>query len=139
MNLSPLTATSDETVLTQPGTATTYPNVMLWYWYPGWMDTVAQDLVVTVNSYYGGFAGNVAWLDNSTINNLTFNLPYITNPTQYNATVTQVYNMVYQQAPDLWLYSLVDYTIAHNYVGGVILNPFLTGMYFPLMYYKSSG
>ncbi len=139
VTLSPLTATSDETVLTQAGNATTYPNIMLWYWYPGWMDPVAQDLVVTVNSFYGGFAGNVAWLDNATINNLTFNLPYISNPSQYNSTVEQVYNMVYQQAPDLWLYALVQYTIAHDYVGGVILNPFLTGMYFPLMYYKSSG
>jgi len=136
VNFAPLTATSDETVLTQPGNATTYPNIMLWYWYPGWMDTVAQDLVVTVNSYYGGFAGNVAWLDNATINNLTFNLPYITSPTQYNSTVAQVYNMVYQQAPDLWLYALVQYTMTHDYLGGVILNPFLTGMYFPLMYYK---
>jgi peptide/nickel transport system substrate-binding protein len=139
VTLAPLTATADETVLTQPGNATTYPNLMLWYWYPGWMDTVAQDLVVTVNGYYGGFAGNVAWLNNATINNLTFNLPYVTNQTQYNATVTQVYNMVYQQAPDLWLYALVDYTMAHDYLGGVIYSPFLTGMYFPLMYYKSSS
>lgn len=138
VTLSPLTATSDETVLTQPGNATTYPNIMLWYWYPGWMDTVAQDLVVTVNGYYGGFSGNVAWFDNATINNLTFNLPYVTNQTQYNETVAQVYNMVYQQAPDLWLYALVQYTITRDYVGGMFLSPFLTGTYFPLLYYKTS-
>jgi len=135
--LDPLSGSGFVTDTSQPGTAATYPSLVIWYWYPGWLDPVAQELVVLDNSAFGGFACNIAWFSNATVDSLTNNLPYISNQTEYNSTVDQVYNMVYQQSPYIWLYATVEYTMAWNYVGGVFYNSALVGYYFPLMYYKT--
>jgi len=112
--------------------------MLLWYWYPSWLDPVYQDLVVQVNSNYGGISGDVSWFDNSTINNLTNNLPFLTNPQLVNQTVAEVYKMVYQQAPDIWLYAIVPYWVERSYVAGVIYNPGILGYYYPLIYYNTT-
>jgi peptide/nickel transport system substrate-binding protein len=55
-----------------------------------------------------------------------------------NQSVTQVYNVVYQQVPDLWLYGINPYWVQRTYVSGIIYNPGILGFYYPLVYYSSS-
>jgi len=136
--LNGVTTQAEESLISQPGTAASYPGMLLWYWYPSWLDPVYQDLVVQTNVQYGGISGNVPWFNNTQVNNLTNNLPFLTNSTQVNQDVTQVYNIVYQQVPDLWLYGINPYWVQRTYLSGIIYNPGILGFYYPLMYYSTS-
>ncbi|HXZ90755.1 MAG TPA: ABC transporter substrate-binding protein, partial [Candidatus Dormibacteraeota bacterium] len=136
--LNGVTTQAEEALISQSGTAASYPGMLIWYWYPSWLDPVYQDLVVQTNVQYGGIAGNVAWFNNTEVNDLTNTLPFNTNPTQVNQSVTQVYNIVYQQVPDLWLYGINPYWVQRTYLSGIIYNPGILGFYYPLMYYSSS-
>jgi len=138
LNLSPVTDTQMYDSISTAGTASGYPGMLLWYWFPSWLDPIYQDLVAQVNSnLFPGIAGDVSWLDNATVNQLTASLPFQTNPSVINSTVAKVYAMVYQQVPDLWLYSEVPYSIQQSYLVGVIYNPGIQGYYFPLMHYQN--
>ena len=135
--LNGVTTEAEESLIEQPGTAASYPGMLIWYWYPSWLDPVYQDLVVQTNVAYGGITGNVPWFNNTQVNNLTNSLPFNTNATQVNQSVVQVYNIVYQQVPDLWLYGINPYWVQRTYVSGIIYNPGILGFYYPLMYYSS--
>jgi peptide/nickel transport system substrate-binding protein len=134
--LNGVTTQAEENDITGTGTAPTYPGLLLWYWYPSWADAVYQDLVLLSNVEYGGISGDVSWFNDTQVNNLTNNLPFETNATQINATVAQVYNLMYQQAPDIWLYAVDPYWIQRTYVTGVIDNSGILGYYFPLIGYS---
>ena len=136
--LNGVTTQAEESLISQPGTAATYPGMLIWYWYPSWLDPVYQDLVVQTNFQYCGIAGNVPCFNDPTVNELTNTLPFNTNSTQVNQSVTQVYNIVYQQAPDLWLYGINPYWVQRTYLSGIIYNPGILGFYYPLMYYNAS-
>ncbi len=136
--LNPLTVGEEFSDLFQAGTAASYPSYLLWYWFPSWVDSVYQELVVQVNPTYGGVFGDVSWFNNATVNNLTNTLPFLTNPTQINQTVTKVYSIIYQQVPDIWLYALVPYYVQRNYVTGLFYNPGILGNYYPLLQYTTS-
>jgi peptide/nickel transport system substrate-binding protein len=133
--LNGVTTQAEETAISQPGTASSYPGLLLWYWYPSWLDPVYQDLVVQSNVQYGGIGGDVSWFNNSVVNNLTANLPFQTSPAAINRSVIQIYNIIYQQAPDIWLYAVVPYWVQRTYLSGIIYNPGILGYYYPLMYY----
>jgi peptide/nickel transport system substrate-binding protein len=137
--LNGVTTEGEESLISQAGTAASYPGMLLWYWYPSWLDPVYQDLVVQTNVEYGGISGNVAWLNNTKVNDLTNTLPFLTNSTQVNQDVTQVYNIVYQQVPDLWLYGINPYWVQRTYLSGIIYNPGILGFYYPLMYYNNTS
>ena len=132
------TVQAEEGAISQPGTASSYPGFLIWYWYPSWPDAVYQDLVLLSNIQYGGISGDVSWFNNTQVNDLTANLPYYTNSSEINATVSQVYQLMYQQAPDVWFYAVNPYWIQRTYVTGVIDNPGILGYYFALMSYTSS-
>jgi peptide/nickel transport system substrate-binding protein len=136
--LNGVTTEGEESLIEQPGTAASYPGMLIWYWYPSWLDPVYQDLVVQTNVAYGGITGNVPWFNNTEVNQLTNSLPFNTNATQVKQSVTQVYNIVYQQVPDLWLYGINPYWVQRTYVSGIIYNPGILGFYYPLVYYSSS-
>ena len=138
VTLNGLTTQGETTDLSQSATASTYPEMLIWYWYPSWLDPVYQDLVVQVNSVYCGISGNLACFTNSTVDALTANLPFETNEAQYNSTVSRVYQMVYQQVPDIWLYAVVPNWAQRDYVAGIFYNPGILGTYYPLVYYTSS-
>jgi peptide/nickel transport system substrate-binding protein len=135
--LNPITSSTLFSSISQPGTALSYPGFLLWYWFPSWLDPVYQDLVVQTNVQYGGIAGDVSWFNNSLVNNLTSNIVFQTNPSVINRTVAQVYNIVYSEVPDVWLYALVPYWVQRSYLSGVIYNPGILGFYYPLMYYNT--
>ncbi|HUI24252.1 MAG TPA: ABC transporter substrate-binding protein [Nitrososphaerales archaeon] len=136
--LSGLTTQGETTELSQSATASTYPEMLIWYWYPSWLDPVYQDLVVQVNSTYCGISGNLACFSNSTVDALTANLPFETDEAKYNSTVSSVYQMVYQQVPDIWLYAVIPNWAQRDYVAGIFYNPGILGTYYPLVYYTSS-
>jgi peptide/nickel transport system substrate-binding protein len=138
VKLNGITVQAETTAISQSATASSYPEMLLWYWFPSWLDTVYQDLVVQVNSVYCGISGNIACFTNSTVDALTTPLPFQTNLAQYNSTVNKVYQMVYQQVPDIWLYAVVPYWVQRNYVAGLIYNPGILGNFYPLVYYTSS-
>jgi peptide/nickel transport system substrate-binding protein len=134
--LNGVTTQAEESAISQSGTAPSYPGLLLWYWYPSWTDAVYQDLVVVSNIAYGGIAGDVSWYNNTMVNTLTANLPFLTNPTQINSTVTQVYSLMYNDAPDIWLYAIAPYWVQRSYVTGVFDNIGTLGYYFPLIGYS---
>jgi peptide/nickel transport system substrate-binding protein len=135
--LNPVTTQAEESEISQPGSAPSYPGFLIWYWYPSWLDPVYQDLVVQVNIQYGGISGDVSWFNNTQVNELTSNLPFLTNQTKVEQIVKQVYKIVYEQVPDIWLYALVPYWVQRDYLAGVIYNPGILGYYYALMYYTS--
>jgi peptide/nickel transport system substrate-binding protein len=137
MTLTGITDQTETAEISQPATAGTYPEMLLWYWYPSWLDSVYQDMVTQVNSTYCGISGNIACFTNSTVDALTGPLPFETNLAQYNSTVDRVYRMVYQQVPDLWLYAVVPNWAQRSYVAGLFYNPGILGTYYPLVYYTS--
>lgn len=136
--LNGVTDQAEENDISQSGTASSYPGLLLWYWYPSWADAVYQDLVLLSNVEYGGISGDVSWFNDTQINNLTANLPFETNATEINGTVAQVYNLMYQQAPDIWFYAVDPYWVQRTYVTGVIDNTGILGYYFPLISYTGS-
>ncbi len=133
--LDPLTVQAEESLISQPGNASSYPGLLLWDWYPSWLDPVYQDMVVQLNSYYSGIAGDVSNFDNATVNNITSYLPYVTNTTEKLALVKEVYNITYANAPDLWLWGINTYWAQRSYLSGVYFDTGVLGWYFPLMYY----
>jgi peptide/nickel transport system substrate-binding protein len=139
LTLNPVTTQQEENLISQPCTAPSYPQMLIWYWYPSWLDPVYQDLVVQTNAMYSGIAGNVACFNNTEVNDLTNVLPFITNETLMTQYVTEVYNITYQQAPDIWLYAIRQYWVQSCYVQGVFWNPGILGYYFPLMYYNTTA
>jgi len=138
LNLSPLTDAQYFASISQPGTVSGYPGMLMWYWFPSWLDPIYQDLVAQVNPIlFGGIAGDVSWFNNTEVNQLTSTLPFQTNPSVINSSVTKVYQIVYQQVPDIWLYAEVPYAVQATYLTGVIYNPGIQGYYFSLMEYQT--
>jgi peptide/nickel transport system substrate-binding protein len=131
------TSSAGLAAVSNPPTSSGYPNLYIWFWYPSYFDPVYQDLVVQTNSAFSGVFGNPAAF--SGVDNLTTNLPFETNKAAVLQTVTQVYNIVYQQAPYIWLYATTPYWVQRTYLAGVFYNPALEGFYFPTMYYTTTG
>ncbi|WP_069806865.1 ABC transporter substrate-binding protein [Vulcanisaeta thermophila] len=136
LTLNPVTTQQEENLISQPCTAPTYPQMLIWYWFPSWPDPIYQDLVVQTNVKYSGIAGNVACFNNTEVNEITNVLPFMTNTTLVTKYVSTVYNITYQQVPDIWLYAIRQYWVQSCYVSGVYWNPGVLGYYFPLMYYN---
>ncbi len=139
LTLNPVTTQQEENLISQPCTAPSYPQMLIWYWYPSWLDPIYQDLVVQTNALYSGIAGDVSCFNNTRVNELTNVLPFLTNTTLMTQYVAEVYNITYQQAPDIWLYAIRQYWVQSCYVGGVFWNPGILGYYFPLMYYNMTA
>ena len=83
----------------------------------------------------GRISGNLAWYNNSLVNEITNKLPLITNLTEQLKLNAEVYKIkiMYDQAPYYWLPSGLAYMIVQPYVKGVIYNPYLS--YYNTMYY----
>ena len=125
--------------VSQPGTASSYPSLYIQYWYPSWFDPIDQDLVALTNVANAGIPVNTAWFNNSVVNNLTNQLPYLTNQAEIRHDVAVVYNITYSQAPYIWFYALKPYWVQRTYLSGVFYNPAFEGFYFPTMYYNTTA
>ena len=139
LSIYPLTSPEMTNVLSQPGTAATYPMMNIWYWNVYWPDPVPQEMIVQLSPFYGGIAGDTPWFSNSTANALMSNLQAQTDPAVINSAVTKLYQITYEQAPYIWLYAVLPYWIQRDYVAGVYYNPGLLGYYYPLIYYNATS
>lgn len=139
LSLNPVTAPGMIAALSQPGTAASYPEMIIWYWNTYWPEPIEQEVVVQISPLYGGIAGDLSWFNNSTVNTLVANLASQTDPVLVRDAIAKVYDILYQQAPDVWLAAVVPYWIQRSYVAGVIYNAGLLGYYFPLIYYNTSS
>ena len=132
VSLYPVTAAVSDSWMTP---ATTPAFVWLG-WFPDWPDSIAQQLVVQTDPEYGGIAGNLAWMNNSALNQLYQTLPYELNSTQQEQGVAYAYNIIYHQAPYVWLPEPYTYWLQQPYLKGVVYNSFI-GYRYNLMYYQN--
>ncbi len=72
-------------------------------WIPDWPDPLYQLVYSILNVINGGISGNMAWFNNSVVNELTAEMPFVTNETEQLQMLAEVYNITYWQAPYVWL------------------------------------
>ncbi len=103
-------------------------------WIPDWPDPLYQLVYSILNVINGGISGNMAWFDNPVVNNLTAEMPFVTNETEQLQMLAEVYNITYWQAPYVWLPWPEYYDIVQPYVKGFIWT--WDGYYYNTMYYS---
>ncbi|MGC9226383.1 ABC transporter substrate-binding protein, partial [Caldivirga sp.] len=130
VSLQLVTASATDNWVTPSGT----PAIVDLGWCPDWPDPLFQEMWPLANIINGGISGNLAWYNNSLVNELTNELPFITNLTEQLKLDAEVYKIMYEQAPYYWLPTGLTYMIVQPYVKGVIYNPYLS-YYYNTMYY----
>ncbi|QGR20498.1 ABC transporter substrate-binding protein [Stygiolobus azoricus] len=107
-------------------------------WFPDWPDPVYQQLMPLTDVQFGGISGNLAWVNISTLQTMYETLPFITNTTEQEQMVAQAYNIIYHEAPYVWLPFPDTYYFVQPYVQGFIYDPFV-GYFYNMMYYSNSS
>ncbi|MFP3239645.1 MAG: ABC transporter substrate-binding protein, partial [Caldivirga sp.] len=130
VSLQLVTPSATDNWVTPSGT----PAIVDLGWGPDWPDPLFQEMWPLANIINGGISGNLAWYNNSLVNELTNELPFITNLTEQLKLDAEVYKIMYDQAPYYWLPSVFSYMIVQPYVKGVIYNPY-SSYYYNTMYY----
>lgn len=102
-------------------------------WFPDWPDPVYQQLMPLTDVQFGGISGNLAWVNISTLQTMYETLPFITNTTEQEQLVAQVYNIISHEAPYVWLPVPNTYYFVQPYVQGFVYNPFV-GYFYNMMY-----
>jgi peptide/nickel transport system substrate-binding protein len=77
---------------------------------------------------------NYAWFNNSELLSIDATLLFVTNHTQYVQMLKQAYEIVYVNAPYLWLPLPETTYLVQPYVHGFVWNP-LYGYYYNAMFY----
>ncbi|TRM96277.1 peptide ABC transporter permease, partial [Sulfolobus sp. E1] len=85
-------------------------------WFPDWPDPVFQELIAQTDVEFGGISGNFAWVNNSALQQIYSNLPFITNTTLQTNEVAQAYKILYNEAPYIWLPNYIVYFFVQPYV-----------------------
>ncbi|WP_338598562.1 ABC transporter substrate-binding protein [Sulfolobus tengchongensis] len=96
------------------------PNMVAIGWTPDWPDPVFQQLMPLTDVQFGGASGNFAWVNNSQLQQIYESLPFITNTTEQSKIIGEVYNIIYNEAPYIWLPVQSSYYIIQPYVKGVV-------------------
>ncbi|MCI2414140.1 MAG: ABC transporter substrate-binding protein [Candidatus Aramenus sp.] len=104
-------------------------------WFPDWPDPVFQELIPQTDVLYGGISGDLAWVNISTLQQIYKTLPFLTNETQKVDEVAQVYNILHQEVPYVYLPNPIAYLFVQPYVKGFVYNPFV-GYFYNMMYYQ---
>ncbi|PVU74570.1 peptide ABC transporter permease [Sulfolobus sp. SCGC AB-777_G06] len=107
-------------------------------WFPDWPDPVFQQLMPLTDVQFGGISGNLAWVNISTLQTMYQTLPFITNTTEQEQMVAQAYNIIYHEAPYVWLPFPNTYYFVQPYVQGFVYDPFV-GYFYNMMYYSNSS
>ncbi|BCU67119.1 peptide ABC transporter permease [Sulfolobales archaeon HS-7] len=111
------------------------PDLVDLGWVPDWPDPIFQQLDVQTNVLDGGLSGDLAWLNNSVVNQMDNQVPFITNATEQIEMAAKIYNITYHQAPYLWLPVPYTYYFVQPYVKNFQYNEF-AGYYYNMMYYQ---
>jgi peptide/nickel transport system substrate-binding protein len=120
-------------LLSQGTTVSGTPLALDSAWYPDWPDPVFQILALLTGPV-GGVGLNYAWFNNSELLSIDATLPFVTNHTQYVQMLKQAYEIVYVNAPYLWLPLPETTYLVQPYVHGFVWNP-LYGYYYNAMFY----
>ncbi len=135
MSLYPVTA-----AVTDSWTTASSTPAFVWLgWAPDWPDPIAQEAMVLTDPVYGGTAGDIAWVNNTQLNNLysrIFTPQYQSNATMLKMAVEEIYNITYHQAPYAYMPNTITYWLQQPYLKGVVYNPY-TGYRYNLMYYQN--
>ncbi|MFB6491210.1 MAG: ABC transporter substrate-binding protein [Thermoproteus sp. AZ2] len=89
-------------------------------WIPDWPDPLYQLAFSILNVANGGISGNMAWFNNSEVNNLTAEAPFVTSATEQIQMLAQIYNITYNEAPYVWLPWNEYYMIVQPYLKGIV-------------------
>jgi len=113
------------------------PRLLFWNWVPDFPDPVYQELMPLTNIVGGGYGGDMAYVNNTTLQNYYVNqsLPFISNKTFQLELVKKAYAIIYNLAPYAWLPYPEQYYFFQPYVHGVQYNAF-TGYMYNMMYYS---
>ncbi|AWR96271.1 ABC transporter substrate-binding protein [Acidianus sulfidivorans JP7] len=105
-------------------------------WFPDWPDPVFQQLMPLTDVQFGGISGNLAWFNNTELQQMYEKLPFITNATEQINLVAKAYQIIYNQAPYYWLPFPNNYYFVQPYVQGFTYNPYV-GYFYNMMYYST--
>ncbi len=101
-------------------------------WCADWPDPIMQ---MAISILTGSLpTGDYAWYNNPKVTNLLYEAAFTTNLTEQVQIAKQVYKIVYDQAPYVWIPDPVPYFLVQPYVKGIIVT--WTGYYYNTMYYK---
>ncbi|WP_054850150.1 ABC transporter substrate-binding protein [Vulcanisaeta sp. JCM 14467] len=88
-------------------------------WCADWPDPIMQ---IAISILTGELpTGDYAWYNNPTVANLLYEAAFTTNLTEQIQIAKQVYEIVYNQAPYVWIPDPVPYFLVQPYVKGVIV------------------
>ena len=105
-------------------------------WIPDWPDPIFQQLIPQTDIQFGGISGNLAWFNNTELQQMYQTLPFLTNQTEQVQMVAKAYKIIYDEAPYAWLPDPDTYIIVQPYVQGFVYNPFV-GYFYNMMYYSN--
>lgn len=90
-------------------------------WVPDWPDPIYQLMYSILNVANGGISGNMAWFNNSVVNNLTATAPpFVANATEQQHMVAEIYNITYNEAPPYyWMPWPEYYLFTQPYLKGI--------------------
>ncbi|MEM3670794.1 MAG: ABC transporter substrate-binding protein [Thermoprotei archaeon] len=110
------------------------PQYVLQEYGPDWPDPYNQILLAAYTTY----DSNAAWMNVSKINNILFNISYLTNPSQQLREAQYVYNYTYYYAPYAWMPNPDATYFVQPYVHGLVWNVVYTELIYDTMYYQPS-
>ena len=103
-------------------------------WLPDWPDPMYQIMYSMLNVANGGLSGDLAWFNNTIVNELTAEMPFVTNETEQLQMLAEVYNITYWQAPYYWMPFPEYYIITQPYLKGIVWT--FDTYYYNTMYYQ---
>lgn len=101
-------------------------------WCADWPDPIMQMAISILTGSL--LTGDYAWYNNPNVTNLLYEAAFTTNLTEQVQIAKEIYNIVYRDAPYVWIPDPMPFMIYQPYVRGVIFT--WTGYYYNTMYYK---
>ncbi|MGC8606822.1 MAG: ABC transporter substrate-binding protein [Vulcanisaeta sp.] len=101
-------------------------------WCADWPDPIMQ---IAMSILMGSLpTGDYAWYNNPTVNNLLLKAAFTSNQTLQIQLSRQIYSIVYNDAPYVWIPDPMPFFIYQPYLKGFVVT--WTGYYYNTMYYK---
>ncbi len=102
-------------------------------WCADWPDPIFQQFLDMATEA----AHQPNWVDNATLNNLAYKIPFETNAAQQLADATKAYAIFTQLATIIQLPNAAVYFFSQPYVHGFVFQPFQFALYYNMLYYQA--